>query len=65
MTIVPARRLSPAELLSLGNNTHAAARNDHDHHRDATIDDPVFVKVDSIETDPEVEHAIASEHVAS
>lgn len=65
MTIVPARRLTPAELLSLGNNTHAAARNDHDHRRSLSIDDPVFVTVDSVETDPEVEHAIASEHTAS
>ena len=65
MTIIPARRLSPAELLRLGHNTHAAVQNDHDHHRDATIDDPVFVTVDSIETDPEVEEAIASEHAAS
>lgn len=65
MTIIPARRLSPAELLSLGHNTHAAVRNDHDHQRDASIDDPVFVTTDSIETDPEVEAAITSEHAAS
>ena len=45
MTIIPARRLTPGELLSLGNNTHAAVRNDHECRSSASIDDPVLVAV--------------------